>query len=66
MHASVGDQLVVKSRHVGNPDRDALVLEVRGQNGAAPYKVRWNDGHQSLFFPASDCSIKQSHGEPER
>ena len=63
MQASTGDQLVVKSRHVGDPDREALVLEVHGQNGAAPYKVRWSDGHESVFFPSSDCSIKQSPGE---
>ena len=63
MEASVGDRLVVKSQHVGGPDRDAVVLEVRGQKGAAPFKVRWSDGHESLFFPSSDCSITQPSGE---
>lgn len=63
MQASIGDQLVVKSHHVGDPNRDALVLEVRGRNGAAPYKVRWSDGHESLFFPSSDCALKQPSGE---
>ncbi len=66
MEASVGDWLVVNSHHVGAPDREALVLEVHGQTGAAPYKRRWSDGRESLFSPSSDCSIKQSSGEQER
>ena len=61
MEVSVGDRLVVKSHHVGEPDREAVVLEVHGRNGAAPYKVRWTDGHESVFFPSSDCDVKQSH-----
>ena len=61
MEASVGDRLVVKSHHVGEPDREAVVLEVHGQNGAGPYKVKWNDGHESVFFPSSDCSVQPEH-----
>jgi Domain of unknown function (DUF1918) len=57
MEARVGDRLVVKSHHVGEADREAMVLEVHGQNGAAPYKVKWSDGHESVFFPSSDCSV---------
>jgi Domain of unknown function (DUF1918) len=57
MEAKVGDRLVVKSHHVGDPNREAVVLEVHGQHGAAPYTVRWNDGHESVFFPSSDCSV---------
>ena len=63
MEARVGDELVVKSNQVGNPDREAVVLEVHGQKGAARYKVRWSDGHESLFFPSSDCALKQPPGE---
>ena len=61
MDAKVGDRLVVRSHHVGDPDREAVILEVQGPNGAAPYKVRWNDGHDSVFFPSSDCSVRHAH-----
>ena len=50
MRASVGDRLVIKGHHVGEPDRDAEVLEVHGQDGTPPYVVRWSeDGHEGLY-----------------
>ena len=59
MKANVGDRLVIKGHHVGEPDRDAEIIEVRGDDGAPPYLVRWaDDGHEGLFFPGSDASIE--------
>jgi hypothetical protein len=57
MHARVGDKLVVRSHHVGTPDREAEVLVVRGTDGAPPYVVRWSDGHEGLYFPGSDAQV---------
>jgi hypothetical protein len=56
--AMVGDKIIVKSHHVGEPDRDAVVLGVRGADGGPPYLVRWaEDGHEGLFFPGSDANV---------
>jgi hypothetical protein len=64
--AKVGDKIVVKAHHVGEPDRDAVVLEVRGADGEPPYLVRWAmDGHEGLFFPSSDASVVH-YEHPER
>lgn len=58
MQAHVGDQLVVRSHHVGEPDRRGEVLEAHGPDHTPPYLVRWDDnGHTTLFFPGSDCSV---------
>jgi hypothetical protein len=62
MRASVNDRLVVRSHHVGDSDRDAVVLEVRGKNGEPPYLVRWSDGHESVFFPSSDTVVEHRPG----
>ena len=63
MRAAVGDRLVVKGYHVGDPDRDAVVLEVRGEDGGPPWTVRWgDDGHEGLFFPARTLSWSTSRG----
>ena len=51
MKAQVGDELVVKGRHVGDHDRTGVIIEVRGEAGGPPYLVRWSDGHESSFFP---------------
>ncbi|MGZ6954885.1 MAG: DUF1918 domain-containing protein [Acidimicrobiia bacterium] len=58
MRASVNDRLVVSGHHVGDPEREAVIREVHGVDGAPPYLVRWNDGHESLFFPSSDSLIE--------
>lgn len=58
MKAKVGDRIVVKGHQVGEHDRDALVLEVRGSDGDPPYLVRWgDDGHEGLYFPGSDAAV---------
>jgi hypothetical protein len=58
MHACVGDRIVIRGHHVGEPDRDGEVLEV-GDQGGAPYLVRWEDsGHETLFFPGPDATVQ--------
>lgn len=58
MHAKPGDRLVISSHHVGEPVKDAEILEVRGDKGTPPYYVRWSDGHESLVFPGPDAIVE--------
>jgi hypothetical protein len=59
MRATVGDRIVIKAHHVGEPERDGEVLEVRGSRGKPPYLVRWDDdGHVALVFPGADAVIE--------
>ena len=60
MQAKVGDKIVVKGNRQGQVDREAVVIEVRGSDGAPPYVVRWSDGHEGLYFPGSDALVEQS------
>ena len=56
--ARVGDRLVIQPHHIGEPERDAEVLEAHGPGGGAPFLVRWTDnGRTSLFYPGSDARI---------
>jgi Domain of unknown function (DUF1918) len=57
MKAAVGDELVVKGRHVSDEDRAGMIVEVHGDDGAPPYFVRWEDGHESTFFPSADTLV---------
>jgi hypothetical protein len=50
--------LVVRGHHQGEPVRDAEIVKVLGENGAPPYLVRWDDGHESEVFPGSDVFIQ--------
>ena len=59
MRAKVGDRIVIRGHRVGEHERDALVLEVHGEDGGPPYLVRWgDDGHEAIFFPGSDAVVE--------
>ena len=58
MRAEVGDRVHVHGRTVGAPDQLVEVLEVRGDDGAPPYLVRYEDGHETLVFPGSDAQVE--------
>jgi hypothetical protein len=58
MRAEVGDLLHVRGRTVGTQERKGEVIEVRGEDGAPPYMVRFSDGHESLVFPGTDCVVE--------
>jgi Domain of unknown function (DUF1918) len=55
MKAQVGDELLVRGLHVGDPGRRGVITEVRGKVGGPPYLVRWNE---SSFFPSSDTVVE--------
>ena len=59
LRAAPGDRLVTRGHHVGEPERDAEILEVLGRDGAPPYLVRWSDdGHISRFYPSTDAYVQ--------
>jgi hypothetical protein len=61
MQAAVGDRLHVHGRNVGNADQLGEIIEVRGDNGAPPYLVRYPDGHEGLVFPGPDCVVEHEN-----
>jgi len=66
MRAQVGDELTVKGRHQGDGDRHGEIIKVDGTDGAPPYVVRWQDGHESVFFPSSDTEIEHHAARPAK
>jgi Domain of unknown function (DUF1918) len=58
MKARVGDRLMVRRHRTGDVERHAEVLEVRGEDGAPPYLVRWSDGHESILVPGSETTVE--------
>jgi hypothetical protein len=59
MRAEVGDRIIIEGHTDTEPRREAEVLEVRGGDGGPPYLVRWEDGHEGLFFPGADARVRQ-------
>jgi hypothetical protein len=59
MKANVGDRLIITGHRVGEHERDAEILEVRGADGGPPYLVRWaDDGRVSLVHPGPDAIVQ--------
>ena len=57
MHAQVGDEIVVDSVEVAGHKREGEILDVIEHEGLEHYKVRWDDGKETIFFPGADAHV---------
>lgn len=62
--ARAGDEIVITGHSVGVASRTAVILEVLGDKGRERFRVRWEDGHESIFFPADDAIVRRP--KPQR
>jgi len=59
MKATIGDRIIIKGHHLGEPDRDCEVIGVDGSDGDPPFRVRWGDtGHEAIFFPGAEARVQ--------
>lgn len=58
MRAAVGDRLHFEGKVVGMHEHTAVVVEARGKDGAPPYLVRHDDGHETVVYPGPDVWIE--------
>ncbi|MCH6231116.1 DUF1918 domain-containing protein [Microbacterium sp. CFH 31415] len=58
MQASVGDRVIIHGRIVGAAERAGEVIEVRGDGDTPLLVVRFDDGHEAILSPGSDCEIR--------
>lgn len=56
----VGDLVIVEGHRIGEARRIGEILECLGEAGHEHYRVRWDDGHESVFYPASDSTIQKA------
>jgi Ala-tRNA(Pro) deacylase len=55
---AVGDVIVTGVHSVGGARRLGEILEILGEADRERYRVRWDDGHESIFHPAGgDATI---------
>jgi uncharacterized protein DUF1918 len=47
----VGDEVIEESERVGHKGRTGEVLQVLGSGDGIHYRVRWEDGRETVFFP---------------
>ena len=54
----VGDEIVITGHAVGEHPRSGVIEEVLGEPDHVHYRVRWEDAHESIYYPSSDTSIR--------
>jgi hypothetical protein len=64
MKASKGDRLVTHGRVVGEHDRVVEIVEVLGPEGMPPFRVRAENGHETIMSPGPDTMVEH-HSDPE-
>lgn len=60
VHAKLGDEVIVDAPHTDDRQPKGEILEIIDKGGAVHSRVRWNDGHESLFFPGADAHVMPS------
>src|SRR5207237_464895 len=66
MEAQVSDRIVVEGSKVGQERRNGEIVEVIDTPGPRHYRVRWSDGHESIFFPSSDARVVVKKPQPKK
>jgi hypothetical protein len=56
MSGKVGDRIIVESETVGSAPREGEILEVIEGEIGLRYRVRWQDGHESVFTPSGGAA----------
>jgi hypothetical protein len=60
MVAKVKDRIIVESAKAGQPPREGEILEVMASPVGARYRVRWDNGHESVIRPSAG-SVRTIH-----
>ncbi len=45
----------------GGPSRRGQIVEVLGPPGHQHYRVRWDEDHETLHFPAQGTRVRKQH-----
>jgi Domain of unknown function (DUF1918) len=53
MEPKVGNRVEVESESTDRPPRTGVIEEVVREAPSPRYRVRWDDGHESIYTPAA-------------
>ncbi len=57
MDAKNGDHIIVESAKVGSARRSGQIVEVVQGSAGEHYRVEWEDGHLTEFFPGPNTMV---------
>jgi Domain of unknown function (DUF1918) len=53
MLLTVGERIEVESESTARPARTGVIEEVVRETPSPRYRIRWDDGHESIYTPAA-------------
>ena len=53
-----GDIVETSGRHVGDTRRIGEIVAVLGDDDRVHFRVRWQDGHESILYPGDGTTIR--------
>jgi Domain of unknown function (DUF1918) len=53
MQLTAGTRVAVESESTERPARTGVIEEVLREPPSARYRIRWDDGHESIYTPAA-------------
>jgi Domain of unknown function (DUF1918) len=59
MRAQIGDEIVVEAERVQQPGRRGVIEEVLREQPPR-FRVRWDDGHTTVFAPSDGAARIES------
>ena len=66
IEAKVGDEVAVDGPRTGDLRREGEILEILSTGGVVHYRVRWDDGNETIFYPASTATSSASRSSTRR
>ena len=55
-HPRIGDSIETRGIH-GEPPRRGQIVELLGREGHEHYRIRWDEQHESILYPADGVII---------
>lgn len=66
MAFEVGKRVVAESESTDRRPRPGVVEEVLRGDPSPRYRIRWDDGHESIYTPASGALRAEQRRKPQR
>ena len=66
MAFEVGNRVVAEAESTDRQPRPGVVEEVLRGDPSPRYRIRWDDGHESIYTPASGALRAEQRGNSQR
>ena len=58
--ARIGDVVEIVGHRVGDAPRTGEIVEIVEGSARNHFRIRWEDGHESMLYPGADIAVVRS------